>query len=140
MDLEKLQAALSNEDNLSIIETNIQDIKSKKNDILQNIGLKKDNLKEYHSMLKDYRYIDDIKDIKYGTHIRWINLNKVDKVSLNKVAIVCDIKILDKGVALCLKSFGNRFFTIYLNENLIFQMISLEEKIILKAINYLKSG
>ncbi len=140
MDLEKLQAALSNEDNLSIIETNIQDIKSKKNDILQNIGLKKDNLKEYHSMLKDYRYIDDIKDIKYGSHIRWINLNKVDKVSLNKVAIVCDIKILDKGVGLCLKNFSNRFFTIYLNENLIFQMISLEEKIILKAINYLKSG
>ena len=140
MDLEKLQAAISNENNLSIMQTNIQDIKSKKNDILQTIGLKKDNLKEYHSKLKDYRYIDDIKDIKYGSHIKWINLKKIDNISLNRSAIICDIKILDKGVGLCLKNFNNRFFTIYLNENLIFQMISLEEKIILKAINYLKSG
>ena len=44
MDIHLLQEALENDENLSIIYTNIQEIKNKKNDILQNIGLKKDNL------------------------------------------------------------------------------------------------
>ena len=34
--------------------------KTKKNDILQQLGIKnRDNLKEYHSKLKNYRYIND---------------------------------------------------------------------------------
>ena len=61
MDAELLEKALNNDENLSIINTNIQEIKSKKNDILQNLGLKKDDLKEFHSKLKNYRYIEDIK-------------------------------------------------------------------------------
>ena len=37
MDIELLKKALENEDNLSIIETNIQEIKNEKNDILQKL-------------------------------------------------------------------------------------------------------
>ena len=44
---------------------------------------------------------------------------------------------MDKGVALCLKTYNNNYFTIYLNENLVFQKISQQENILLKAINYL---
>lgn len=137
MDTELLEKALNNDENLSIINTNIQEIKSKKNDILQNLGLKKDNLKEFHSKLKNYRYIEDIKDLKYGGSLRWINLNKLENINLNNCAHLCDIKINTKGVALCMKTFNNRFFTLYLNENLIFQKLNEEELILLKAINHL---
>ena len=137
MNLELLQEAIENDDNLSIINTNIQEIKAKKNDILQQLGLKKHNLKEFHSKLKDYRYIDDIKDLNYGYNIRWISLKSIDNIKITNGAVLCDIKILDKGVALCLKTFNNKYFTIYLNENLVFQKISEEERVLLKAINYL---
>lgn len=137
MDLDILQKALNNDENLSIVNTNIQEIKAKKNDILQELGLKRDDLKSYHSKLKGYRYIENIKDLKYGAIIRWINLNKLDSIKLTKSAILCDIKILDKGIALVLRHFNNRFITLYLNENLIFQQISQEEQMLLKAINYL---
>ena len=62
MNLDLLQEALQNDNNLSIINTNIQDIKAQKNNILQQLGIKKTDLKIFHSKLKDYRYIDDIKD------------------------------------------------------------------------------
>ena len=137
MNIELLQEALQNDNNLSIINTNIQEIKAQKNDILQQLGLKKSNLKEFHSKLKDYRYIDDIKDLNYGNNIRWISLKNIDNVKITNGAVLCDIKILDKGLSLCLKTFNNRYFTIYLNENLIFQKISDQEKILLKAIDYL---
>jgi hypothetical protein len=137
MDIELLEKALENDDNLSIINTNIQDIKKKKNDILQQLGLERDNLKTFHTKLKGYRYIDTIKEFKYGSVIRWINLNKLDEIKLQGAAFLSDIKIHDKGIALILRAFGGRYFTIYFNENLIFQKINNEEEVLLKAINYL---
>ncbi len=137
MNIDLLEQALENDNNFSIINTNIQEIKSKKNDILQNLGLKKDDLKNFHSKLKNYRYIDEIKDFKYGSNIRWINLKKIDNIKITNGANLCDIKITNNGLGLCLKTYNNSFFTIFLNENLIFQRITYEEDVILKAINYL---
>ena len=137
MDIELLEKALENDDNLSIINTNIQEIKTKKNEILQQLGLERDNLKLYHTKLKSYRYIDTIKDFKYGSAIRWINLNRLDEIKLQGASFLNDIKIHDKGIGIILRSFNSRYFTIYLNENLIFKKINNEEEILLKAINYL---
>jgi hypothetical protein len=139
MDITLLQEALQNDNNLSIINTNIQEISKHKNEILQKLGLKKYDQKLFNSKLKDYRYIDDIKDLVNGSNIRWINLKKIDDIKITNGAVLCDIKILDTGLSLCLKTFTNSHLTIYLNENLIFQKISQQERVILKAINYLKN-
>tara|TARA_B110000444_G_scaffold82935_1_gene78377 strand:+ start:1406 stop:1825 length:420 start_codon:yes stop_codon:yes gene_type:complete len=137
MNITLLEEALQNDNNLSIINTNIQDISKDKNEILQTIGLKKHDLKQFNHKLKEYRYIDDIKDLNYGSNIRWINLKKIDDIKITNGAILCDIKVLDNGLSLCLKTFAQNHITIYLNENLIFQKISQQERVILKAINYL---
>ena len=137
MDIELLQQALENDTNLNIINTNIQEIKRKKNEILQELGLKREDLKSYHKKLNGYMYVDNIKDLKYGRTIRWINLNKIDAIKITNGALLCDIKILDKGLALVLKGYAQNYITLYLNENIIFQKINAEEEIILKAVNYL---
>ncbi len=137
MDIELLQQALENNTNLNIINTNIQEIKRKKNEILQELGLKREDLKSYHKKLNGYMYVDNIKDLKYGRTIRWINLNKIDAIKITNGALLCDIKILDKGLALVLKGYAQNYITLYLNENIIFQKINAEEEIILKAVNYL---
>ena len=137
MNIELLQQALENDTNLNIINTNIQEIKRKKNEILQELGLKREDLKSYHKKLNGYMYVDNIKDLKYGRTIRWINLNKIDAIKITNGALLCDIKILDKGLALVLKGYAQNYITLYLNENIIFQKINAEEEIILKAVNYL---
>jgi hypothetical protein len=137
MDIELLQQALENDDNLNIINTNIQEIKRKKNQILQELGLKREDLKSYHKKLNGYMYVDNIKDLKYGRTIRWINLNKIDAIKITNGALLCDIKIHDKGLALVLKGYAHNYITLYLNENIIFQKLNTEEEIILKAVNYL---
>jgi hypothetical protein len=137
MDIELLQQALENDDNLNIINTNIKEIKQKKNEILQELGLKREDLKSYHKKLNGYMYIDNIKDLKYGRNLRWINLNKIDAIKITNGALLCDIKIHDKGLALILKGYNHIFITLYLNENIIFQKLNTEEEIILKAVDYL---
>jgi TPP-dependent trihydroxycyclohexane-1,2-dione (THcHDO) dehydratase len=137
MNIDLLQQALENDDNLNIINTNIQEIKQKKNEILQELGLKRENLKSYHKKLNGYMYIDNIKDLKYGRNLRWINLNKIDAIKITNGAVLCDIKIHDKGLALVLKGYTHNYITLYLNENIIFQKLNNEEIIILKAVDYL---
>ena len=75
-DKEFLKKALENENNESIINLSIQEIKSKKNDILQKLNLTREEHKQNLSKLKEYRYIDNINDLNYGSFIRCINLKK----------------------------------------------------------------
>jgi hypothetical protein len=140
MNIALLQQALENDDNLNIINTNIQDIKNKKNEILQELGLKRDDLKSFHKKLNGYMYIDNISDLKYGRNIRWINLKRLDPIKITNGSVLCDIKIGAKGIVLVLKGFNSSFITLYFNENILFQKINDEEKIILKAVEYLEKS
>jgi hypothetical protein len=139
MDLELLKTALENDENVGLINTSIQEIKDKKNNILQQLGLKRDELKIFNSNLKGYRYIEEIKDLKIGSNIRYIKLKNIENIKLSGVNNLCEIKVLNRGIGLVFKNFQNRFFTIYFNDNLIFQKINNEEEIILKAIKHLNN-
>lgn len=138
MDLELLKKALENDNNVEIINTSIQEINEKKNNILQQLGLNRNDLKTFNSNLKGYRYIEELKDLNIGSNIRYIKLKDIENIKLSGVNNLCEIKILNKGIGLVFKNFQNRFFTIYFNDNLIFQKINSEEQIILKALKHLK--
>ena len=139
MDFELLKKALENDDNVGLINTSIQEIKNKKNNILQQLGLNRDDLKMFNSNLKGYRYIEELKDLNIGSNIRYIKLKNIENIKLSGVNNFCEIKVLNKGIGLVFKNFQNRFFTIYFNDNLIFQKINCEEEVILKAIKHLNN-
>ena len=137
MDIEFLTSALQNEENLNIAKTNKQSIKNKKNDILQKLNLSKDELKLLHLQLKDYIYVDDVNDIKYGHYIRWINLN--NPYVLTRGNFICNIDYdKKKNFILKLKTYANKYITIHFENCLIFKKLTPEELIILKAISYLE--
>ena len=139
MDFELLKKALENDDNVGLINTSIQEIKDKKNNILQQLGLNRDDLKMFNSNLKGKRYIEELKDLKIGSNIRYIKLKNIENIKLSGVNNLCEIKVLNQGIGLVFKNFQNRFFTIYFNDNLIFQKINCEEEVILKAIKHLNN-
>jgi len=137
MDFDLLKKALENDDNVGLINTSIQEIKDKKNNILQQLGLNRDDLKLFNSKLKGYRYIEELKDLNIGSNIRYIKLKNIENIKISGVNNLCEIKVLNHGIGLVFKNFQNRFFTIYFNDNLIFQKINCEEEVILKAIKHL---
>jgi hypothetical protein len=128
LDENDFKKALENENNESIINLTISEIKSEKNDILQKLQLGKEDLKDNLKKLKEYRYINNINDLNYGCYIRWINLKNIENLKLTNGGFICDIKINEGIEILCRNNF-NKLFQLRFDENLIFQKLTEQEKI-----------
>ena len=137
LNVDLLMKSLENEDNDCLMNLDTKTIKKIKNDMLQKLNLPKDKLKSLHKSLKQYRFIDEIPDIKYGAYVRWINLNYPDNLKLTNGGLVCDIKIINDDVIVVCKNRSNKFFQLKLNESLVFQKITDQERVILSALDYL---
>jgi|TARA_B110000285_G_scaffold205264_1_gene242900 hypothetical protein len=133
-----LVKALDNENNESIMNYNSSMIKSIKNDYLQKLILSREKLKDYHTKLKGYRYVDDLSDIQYGRYIRWINLKNPEKIELTRGGMIIDIKILSNGIHVVCKNTYNHRFQIKIDECYIFQKLTDQEKILLMALDYVQ--
>ena len=92
----KLLDALEEESNQSIMNLTSAKISKQKNDMLQQLGLPRDQLKLIHKKLKNYRYCSDLKDLQYGFYIRWVPLKNINNLYLTNGAIFCNTKIVCK--------------------------------------------
>jgi len=139
MDVQKLLKALDNENNENIINFTTQKIQEMNLKILQELHLKKEETLELFKKLVQYKYVDEMDDLKYGTYIRWIPLTNPNLIELKKGAIFCNIKIMDEGVSLVCKNHGpqSKHFQIKLDENLVFQRLTEQEMILLSALDHL---
>ena len=36
----------------------------------------RDELKYYHKLLTNYRYVDEIDELRYGSYIRWFKMDR----------------------------------------------------------------
>ena len=139
MNLEELINALENDDNINVIDTDTKKIKQNINDNLQRLQIGGDTLKKYNKLLKNYIYIESINDIKIGHSIKYINIENPKNLLLSSNYIICNINVNNNGITITLKTYNNKYFTIYFHKFLIFKKISNEEKLILKALNFISS-
>lgn len=140
MDIPQLLHALNNENNEAIVDLDYAQIAKEKNDILQQLNIPKDQLKRLHTQLKAYRLVDDIKDIRYGSYIRWISLkNPEGEIKLTNGGVLCDMKNINDDLHLRCKNKMNWLFQIKLSEAIVFQKLSDQEQVILSALKYLQN-
>jgi hypothetical protein len=107
--------------------------------VLKELHLKRNETLEILSKLKDYKYVDEMNELKYGRYLRWIPLMNVDDIHLTKGALFCEVKITDEGVFIICKNFGysKKCFQIKMDECLVFQKLTNQELIILSALDNL---
>jgi len=132
-----LLKALDNENNSSVINLNSRKIKSIKNDMLQKLQMSGSMLKNYHTKLSNYRYVDDLEDVQYGCYIRWIPLQNPAVIKLTNGGTIVDIKILENGIHIVCKNNMNRIFQIKFDECMIFQKLTEQENVIISVLDYL---
>lgn len=135
-----LMRALENEDNSSLMDLTTRQINSNiRTTLVQILGNNQVVLKDTCAKLKGYRYVDELQDFKYGSYIRWINLNNPKELRLSNGGIICEIKIMDTGTHILCKIHSHvpRVIQIIVDECLIFQKLTEEERVILKALDYL---
>ena len=137
LDITKLLNALENDDNSSIMDIDYSIIASIKNNILQSLQLPQIKLKYLHTQLKEYRYIDNIEDLHYGSYIRWIPLKNPDDIKLTNGGIICNMMSKNDSIIITCKNKINRFFNLKLEECMIFQKLTSQEEVILSAMKFL---
>jgi|TARA_B110000259_G_scaffold154846_1_gene175656 hypothetical protein len=137
-DVELLMKSLERDENDCIMDLDSAKIQQINNDMLQQLRLPREKLKKMNKTLKQYRFVDEIPDIKYGAYVRWINLN-TSELKLTNGGIICDIKIVNDDVMIVCRNTMGRFFQFKLNECLAFQKITDQEKVLLSALDYLKT-
>jgi len=138
MDVDLLLSALDNEDNISLMNLTNKKIKETKIHILTDLNFSPQVLSDFINKLENYRYIDAMNELNYGSYIRWINISNIEKLSLAKGGIFCDLSITDNGVYIVCKGFTHTHFKIKMDECLIFQKLKPQEQILLTALDHLQ--
>ena len=137
MNDESLLKALDNEENTSIMKLNSQKVLEEKTNMLNELDLDEETFKRFINKLKNYRFVDELQDIRYGSYIRWINVQNTGEIKLSNGGFIIDIKIFDDGCQVICKNMYNAIMQIKLNENMVFQKISDQEQVILSVLDYL---
>ena len=133
-----LEKALDNENNAVVSTLTTRKIGAEKMRQLQQLGFNVTTLSDYVYKLREYRYVDDLNGLTHGAYIRWIDLKNPDRLCLARGAIICDIKIGQKGVHLLCKTHPSpAMFHVIMDEVVIFQRLSQQERVILAAMDYL---
>ena len=119
---------------------NIQDsqtIKKPKLDMLKQLLNNNNEIKEYYKLLKEYRYVDELDELRYGSYIRWIDISK-DPVSLTLLrgGFIADITNKN-GINILCKN-RNKFFTIKMDRSVIFQKNTSQEKLLIQILDHIK--
>lgn len=139
MDVNKLLKALEDDSNETLFNFTTKTIREMTLKILKELQLSKQDTMNMFNKLKDYKYVDEMNDLKYGTFIRWIPIEDPANIHLTKGALFCEIKIKDDGVFCVCKNFGfqPRHFQISMDKNLIFQKLTEQELVLLSALDHL---
>jgi len=139
MDVNKLLKALDDDSNEQLLNFTSKKITEMNLKVINELQLERNEALQIMKKLKDYRYVDELNDLKYGTYIRWVPLHNPDNIYITKGALFCEYKIKEDGIYLICKNFGysNKHFQVKLDENLVFQKLTCQEQVLLSALDHL---
>jgi len=139
MDVNKLLKALDDTSNETLLNFTSDKIKEMNLNIIKELHLSRKDTLDIMNKLQDYKYIDEMNELKYGSYIRWIPIEDINNIYLTKGSFFCEMKITDEGVFCICKNygFGSRHFQISMDKNLIFQKLTDQELVLLSALDHL---
>lgn len=139
MDVQKLLKALDDDTNETLLNFTTDKIREMNLNIIKELQLSRKDTLEIMNKLNEYKYVDEMNELKYGAYIRWIPIEDPKNIYLTKGAIFCEMKITDDGVFCVCKNYGfkSRHFQISMDKNLIFQRLTEQEQVLLSALDHL---
>jgi hypothetical protein len=124
-------------DKYKLSDLNTEIIKNRRNNILKQI-LDDDELKHYKEILNDYRYVDEVDELRIGSFIRYFVLKDNDDVlKLARGGFIVDIQASKENIVILCKNNGN-FWKIKINNCVIFQKNTKQEEVLIKILDHLK--
>ena len=139
MDVNKLLKALDDDSNETLLNFTSDKITEMNLNIIKELQLPRKDTLDIMNKLREYKYVDEMNELKYGAYIRWIPIEDPTKINLTKGALFCEINVKVDGVYIICKNYGysRKHFQIKLDENLIFQKLTEQELVLLSALDHL---
>jgi hypothetical protein len=139
MDVNKLLKALDDDSNETLLNFTSDKITEMNLNIIKELQLPRKDTLDIMNKLRDYKYVDEMNELKYGAYIRWIPIEDPNNIHLTRGALFCEMKITDDGVFCVCKNYGYnlRHFQLSMDKNLIFQKLTDQELVLLSALDHL---
>ena len=137
MNVEELVKACENENNKHILELTNDKILQTKVDIIAELPIEEEDKIHLGEKLEEYMYVDEIHELKSGSYLRWIDTSDPDNIFITNGAIFCEIVFTDFGTCLRMSNFKKRYFEIKMDDVILFQKLTEQEKILLYALSYI---
>jgi hypothetical protein len=134
LDIDKLLESLENDRNDYLENKTIETVTTEIYDCIKKLDITNEIKKHYCKQLSEYRLVNDIHELHKGKNIKWI------RPSTNKLVgggIVVNIKFLDNGTHVLVKTPSHNFIQIKFDDCHIFQKMIMQEQLILMAYGYL---
>jgi hypothetical protein len=124
-------------DKYKLSDLNTEIIKNRKNEILNQI-LDDHEFKKYKPILNDYRYVDEVDELRIGSYIRYFVLkDNDDELKLARGGFIMDIQASKEDIIILCKNNG-KFWKIKINNCVIFQKNTKQEEVLIKILDHLK--
>ena len=142
LDINAILSAMNKTENNTIANMTLHQIHARRHEILASMNLTPEKLAEFERKLHMYRVIENPYDLKHNQLIRWIPLRSLETrpyVTLGGTLFRVRENIEDKMHIVTIRNIKRFVFNIRFELNVVFQRLSNEELMILRAVEYIEN-
>ena len=142
LDINAILSAMNKTENNTIANMTLKKIHARRHEILASMNLTPEKLAEFERKLHMYRVIENPYDLKHNQLIRWIPLRSLETrpyVTLGGTLFRVRENIEDKMHIVTIRNIKRFVFNIRFELNVVFQRLSNEELMILRAVEYIEN-
>ena len=139
LDVNAILNAMNKAENSTIANLSLKKIAQRRREILSSLNLPTEKMEDFDRRLQMYRVIEDIRDLKHTQLLRWIPLRSLlTKPYLTIGGTLFNVKVRpDDGLhQVTIRNVKQFVFQIKFELNVVFQRLSRDELLILRAVEY----
>jgi len=140
LDINAILSAMNKTENNTIANLTLKKIHMRRHEILSSLHLTPEKMSEFERKLQMYRVIENPYDLKHNQLIRWIPLRSLETrpyLTLGGILFNVRENLEEEGIHnVSIRNVKRFVFNIKFELNIVFQRLSEEELLILRAIEY----
>jgi hypothetical protein len=142
LDITALLSAMNKAENNTIANMTLKKIAARRHEILSSLNLTPEKMEEFERKLSMYRVIESPHDLKHNQLIRWIPLRSLEArpyVTLGGCLFRVKQNETDGLHIVTIRNVKRFVFNIKFELNVVFQRLSQEELLILRAVEFVEA-
>ena len=142
LDVNAILSAMTKTENSTIAKMTLRKIAARRHEILSSMNLTTDKMEEFERKLHMYRVIEDPYELKHNQLIRWIPLRSLETrpyVTLGGCLFRVRYNEEESLHVVTIRNVKRFVFNIKFELNAVFQRLSQEELLILRAVEYVET-